>query len=211
MHVPLTLVVLGILTVALIVLRLRWLRLSPRFRTSFIGVVVLCVALSVLSTVTRWSTTSETANALLEWSRDLGYVFFVLLFTLLRPRWLTVAIAVVLIVPILSSSVILPLGLVFNTAAPIRHDLGYQVQSVRIPFSNPFNSGADMAVYHRSPHLPMLRRRIFSARFFETQCDTARTYAEVETGPNPQHIFIRCPAAPSAPPDSGRVLIPPLH
>jgi hypothetical protein len=210
-HVLLTLVVLGILTVALIVLRLRWLRLSLRFRKAFLGVVVACAALSIFSTVTHWSTTSETANALLEWSRDLGYIFFVLLFTLLRPRWLTVTIAVVLIVPILSASIILPLGLVFNTVAPITKDIGGQVQSVKIPFSNPFNSGADIAVYYRPAYLPMLRRRIFSARFFKTQCDTARVYAEVESGPNPQHIFIRCPAAPSSPPDSAHVLIVPLH
>jgi hypothetical protein len=210
-HLPLTLVVLGILTGVLIALRLRWLRLSLRFRAVLIGTVVLCMALSTLSTVTHWSTTSETANTLLGWARDLGYILFVLLFTLLRPRWLTVAIAIILIVPILSASIILPLGLLFDTSVPIRKDLGSQVQSVKIPFSNPFNSGADIAVYHRPAHLPMLRYRIFSARFFETQCDTARLFAEVETGPNPQHVFIRCPAAPSAPPDSAHVLILPLH
>jgi hypothetical protein len=209
-HVPLTLALLGILTGALIALRLRWPRLSLRFRTSFIGFVLLCVALSLLSSATHWSTTSETVNAAMEWSRDLGYIFFVLLFTLLKPRWLTVAVAVVLIVPIVSTTPLLTLGDLFDTTVPIRKDLGDQIQSVKIPFSNQFNSGADIAVYHRPAYLPMLRHLIFSAHFYETQCDTARVDAEVETGPNPRHVFIRCPASASAPPDSAHILTLPL-
>jgi hypothetical protein len=172
---------------------------------------ILFLVLCGLGSATGWSSTSITFNTILVWSSYLGYIFLVLLFTLLRPRWLSVTVAIVLILPILSSSLILPLGDIFDMTPATKVDLGHQVQSVTIPFVNaPFNSGADIAVYHRPAYMPFLRHRIFSARFYDTQCDTAELGAEVQSEPQPSRILIHCPALPSHSPDSAHVLNIPL-
>ena len=211
MHVPLTLATLAVLTSGLVLLRLRWHRLSSRVRRACVAVAIFFIVLCSLGTATGWSSTSITLNTIVVWSGYLGYIFLVLLFTRLRPRWLSVTIAIVLILPILSSSLILPLGDLFDLTPTTKVDLGHQVQSVTIPFVNaPFNAGADIAVYHRPAYMPFLRHRMFSARFYETQCNTAELAAEVQSEPQPSRIVIRCPALPLQPQDSAHILNIPI-
>ena len=211
MHVPLTLATLAVLTCGLVLLRLRWYRLSSRVRRACVAIAIFFLVLCGLGTATGWSSTSITFNSILVWSSYLGYIFLVLLFTLLRPRWLSVTIAIVLILPILSSSLLLPLADIFDMTPTTKVDLGHQVQSVTIPFVNaPFNAGADIAVYHLPAYMPFLRHRIFSARFYDTQCHTAELAAAVQSEPQPSRIVIRCPALPLQAPDSAHILKIPL-
>src|SRR5271170_3507847 len=109
MHVPLTLAVFLLLTTAIVLLRIFWSRLSPRTRRALRLSAGTIFVLFFLSFVSRWGPSSDRLNSVFYWSALLSYEFFVLLFTHLRPRWLTATIAVVLILPLFSASVFLPL------------------------------------------------------------------------------------------------------
>jgi hypothetical protein len=211
-YVLLTLVTLAIFTALFVFVRLRWRRLSLSTRKICIAVPVAILLLSGLRPIAHWEPASDTLTTLLEWCRDLSYIFLVLLFTLLRPRWLSMLIAFILIVPILSASILLPLGDIFNTAPAVTSNLGHNLQSVKIPFyRSQYSSGVDITVYYRPAWLPIIRHKVVSNRFFNTQCNTADTFAVLETTPQPTHILVRCPALTSYPSGDNQDLTVPLR
>jgi hypothetical protein len=207
-----TLATLAIFTAIFLAVRQRWHGLSPRTHRICITAALVLLTFSALKSVAGWSYASDTLNTLLEWCRDLSFIFLMLLFTTVRPRWLSLPIAVILILPIFASSVILPLGEIFNSAPITYVDLGSNIQTVKIPFyKNEHNSGVDFVVYYRPAWMPLLRHRITGDRFVNTQCNASETFAILDLASKPTHVIVHCPAWTSQANYSGRVISVPLH
>src|SRR6185437_852923 len=146
---PLTFAVLAALTGALIVLRLKWRHLSPKTHLTLI--VCACAALVFFGIpyAADWSTASNHLNTAFYWFAVAAYEFFLLLFTLLRPRWLTTMIAIILLLPILSATTFLPLAELFNPAPHTVVSVGPKLISERTPWGrgSSASSGFDLALY----------------------------------------------------------------
>lgn len=207
---PITFAVLAILTGALIVLRLRWPRLSHTAHSRLISGAGAALALYLLMVATGWSTSSNHLNAAIYWAAIASYEFFLLLFTLLRPRWLTTIIAVVLILPILSASSFLPLAELFSTAPHMTASIGPDLISDLAPWgAGPVPSGFDFTVYSHPTWTRFLRRRRQACRYYSGQCDASKASATLR--PDGKHILMSCPAAANQQPDTARNLVVKLY
>ena len=208
---PITFAVLAILTGALIFLRLRWTRLSRK--THRILIVCACVALIInaFGKVTHVSTSSSHVNAALYWFAVAGYGLVLLLFTLLRPRWLTAIIAIVLFLPILSASAFLPLAELFDPAPHTVVTLAPNLISDNVSWGTGIVpiAGYDFAIYSYPSWTHLLRRRRQGARYYDEQCDAAHASATLQ--PDGKHVLMSCPAAAGQPPDSARNLVVKLN
>lgn len=194
MHVPLILATL-IVCIALIVrLRLRWPRLSSIRRRRLTSFAVVYLFLFPIALFTGFSTTLEHINALIYWGFICSYVFLVILLTLFRPFWFTTLIAIVLILPLLSASVFLPLGAVFSNQTHHVRNVGYGLVSDLEPIDaiTAGASGADLSVYKRRFWAPFFQKKAAGTRYFNTQCDTTRAY--VIPQPERHGILFICPA-----------------
>jgi hypothetical protein len=208
---PLTFAALALLTVALILLRLRWAHLSPKTHEILIACACVALGLYAFSAVTRWSTSSNHLNAALYWFAVAAYEFFLLLFTLLRPRWLTTIIAVVLILPILSASPFLPLADLFDPAPHTIVSIGSNFISERTPWGTGTapSSGFDLVIYSHPSWTHVLRRRRQACHYFSGQCDASRASATLQ--PDGKHVLMSCPAASNQQPGAGRSLVVKLY
>ena len=111
-------------------------------------------------------------------------------------------IAVVLILPILSASVLLPLGELFSPPPVTATALGDRLVTERMPWGtgSAATSGTDLTLYYQPPHVPFLHRRILSDRFFGGQCNAAGAYAVLL--PDRKTVLAWCPGLPSGQPRS---------
>lgn len=208
---PLTFAALAVLTGALVFLRLRWLHLSRKTQTAFIGCAGAILLVDALLFATNWSTSSDHLNAALYWCAIASYEFFILLFTLLRPRWLTTITSAVLILPILSASPFLPLAELFNSAPHTIVSLGHNFTSDRFPWGTGTapTSGFDMVIYSHPGWTHFFRHRRQGCRYYSGQCDAAQSYATLQ--PDHKHILMSCPAAPGQPLDTAQSLVVRLY
>lgn len=208
---PLTFAAFAILTGALLLLRLRWPRLSPE--TQRFLVVCSCAVLALVGAAkaTRWSTSSTHLNAVFYWLVIAGYGVLLVLFTLLRPRWLTTIIAIVLFIPILSASAFLPLAELFNPAQHTIVDIGPNLTSDLAPWGTGTapTSGYDLNIYSHPSWTHFLRHRRQGSHYYSGQCDSSRASATLE--PDGEHVLMSCPAAPNQPPDAARNLVVKLY
>lgn len=211
MHVPLTLATLAIFTTAILGLRVRWIELSSRIKRLLLLFAVSSTLLAGLGFAGRLSTTSDRLNAAIYWCFILSYISFVLLYTRIRPTWLTSLVATVLLLPILSASALLPLTVMFGHQIHHIQRLGGGLNSdlVKIEAVTPGASGADLTIYRRIPWAPFLQIRYPGVRYFNTQCDTSVARAVLE--PDHQSILLVCPPWPGLPPDTGREFLVSLH
>ena len=106
MNVIVTYLALVCLTALAIGIRLLWPRLGMRPRRQIFLVLALLLLPALLSTVSRWDTTSTHLNASLLWIRIFAYELCIVFFTLIQPRLLTTIIAIVLLLPVFSSSIV---------------------------------------------------------------------------------------------------------
>jgi hypothetical protein len=208
---PLTFALFVIVTGALISLRLSWSRISTRGHRILIGCACAALCIYGFSFVTGWSTISNHLNAALYWFAIAGCEFFLLLFTLLRPRWLTTIIAIILMVPILSASPFLPLTELFNPAPHTIVSIGTNLVSDRAPWSegSSASSGFDLTIYSYPSWTHLLRRRRQASHYFNRQCNAAQATAALQ--PDQKHVLMSCPAAPGQPPGSARNLVVKLY
>jgi peptidoglycan/LPS O-acetylase OafA/YrhL len=200
-HIPITLAALTFFIAAIVVLRLRWRRLNIKLKRLLIVIALIPVMLALFSVATRISTTSDHLNSAVVWGFAIGYIFFVILFTLLRPVWLTSLIAAILLLPMSAASAIFPLADLFSNRHHHMQFFGNGLVSdlVSVDAVTPGASGADLNVYRRFTWAPFLQRKVESARYFNSQCDSFASY--VTTLPD-DHLRIVCPATPGMPPES---------
>src|ERR1700730_17575668 len=116
MYIPLALAALALLTVAMILLRIFWSRVPPRLRILLIRASIAIIILHGLFVLTKWNTTSDRLNAVINWMAVAGYELRVLLFSRLSPRWLTPPSTIILLVPLFASRILVPLTHVFEAA-----------------------------------------------------------------------------------------------
>jgi hypothetical protein len=197
MHIPITTATLALLTFAILLLRIYWIRLPATVRVYLIRAAVFLIIVHVVFTVTRWGTASDRVNVMIKWSAIASYELLLLLFTRLHPRWLTSICGLILLVPIFASSVLLPLTSLFdpytNKATSLGSDLSYQ----RIPWgSSPSaNSGAEIVIYYQPRLAPFLRRDLLHTPFNNQQCNAGAVFAILE--PDRKTVIARCPRWPS--------------
>jgi hypothetical protein len=208
---PLTFAVLAILTGALILLRLRWTQLSRRSHKVLVGCAVAALILYGFTFAAGWSTSSNHLNAAIYWAAIAGYELLLLLFTLLRPRWLTSIIAAVLIFPILSASAFLPLAELFNPAPHTVVSIGPNLISDRAPWGTGTapSSGFDLTIYSHPSWTHFFRRRRQASHYYSGQCDASRSSATLQ--PDGKHVLMSCPAAPNQQADAARHLVVKLY
>lgn len=181
------------LTALAIGLRLAWPRLGRRPRRWFVIALGLLLLPSLLSTASRWETSSSHLNAILLWIRLFAYVLCVVFFTLIRPRLVTITIATILLLPIFSSSIVGPAAALFTAVQPTVHPIGDEYFLELSPWSSGHqgNSGADFALFYQPAHASFLRRPFMGARLYNTQCATLQTTATID--PATAHIAVHCP------------------
>ena len=183
MHLPLTFAALATLTGALVLLRFFWPHLSQRLTNLFIASACIIPLLFGLAMATRWSTSSLRVNTACYWACIASYIFFLVLFTRLRPYWLTSIIAIILILPILSSS-FLP-----APHRPLRHPPRHQSSTLGNHFISERVPGAHT---HSKPPVPIspstqvrpgrsfIRRRRQAARYYNSQCNASQASAVLQ-------------------------------
>jgi hypothetical protein len=197
MHVPITTATLALLTFAILLLRIYWLRVPATVRFYLICVAALLIVIHVLFTVTKWSSTSDHVNVLIKWLAIASYELLVMLFTRLSPRWLTSSCAVILLIPIFASSVLLPLTYLFDPTTNESTSLGSNLFYQRLHWGDDpsANSGADIIVYYRPPLAPFLRHDLQHVFFNDQQCNAGAAFAVL--GPVPKTVLARCPHWPA--------------
>ena len=146
-------------------------------------------------------------NDLLLWTRIAGYILVVILFTRLRPTLLTVPSALILLLPLLSASVYLPLEFLFDPTPRLRTDIGNRVVIEETPWqrSGSENRAVDYTVSQRSKWLPFLERTYRVGRFYRTQCDSDTISASLASG---NAVILHCPAGePGDEPVNEKILL----
>lgn len=202
---------LALFSALFVLLRIRWSRLPQRFRRLLFVVAIASIALMAFAFVTRISTPHDHLNYAVYWCAVLSYIFFVILCTRLRPIWLTSLIAIVLILPLLSASALLPLAEIFASQPHHIQPIGDNLVSDLVPNDAVTDgaSGADITIYRRASWAPFLQRRHQAARYFNTQCNTSAAHAILQ--PDHRSVLMICPALPGHPPEDGRSAIVKLY
>jgi hypothetical protein len=197
MYITITTVALALLIVAMLAVRIVWSRISSPWRTFLIRASAVLVVLHLLAVVTKWETASDRLNLLLDWLAIAGYVLLILLLTRLSPRWLTSLSAAILILPLFSANILLPLTQLFvpryNDMVAMGDTHWYQIN----PWSNAGAGipGIDLQIYYRPRFAPFLRHKFQVTPFNELQCNARAAFAV--PGPSPTTVLARCPYWPS--------------
>ena len=206
MHLPLTFALFGALTAFLVVLRSGWVRLRRRLQRALMFAAVAGLLFTPLCMATGWSFRIDPLNGLAYWWFLASYVWLLLLFTILRPRWVTGVLAFTLMVPVLSASAFLPLTRLFDRrpAAPVQ--IGRDLYSQLTTFASATGSysGADLEIFYRPRWIPVLQRRRQGARYYNTQCDAGGAYAVLQA--DGEHVQMNCPAV-AGDPESAQSLV----
>ena len=196
MHISLTFALLGLLTGAILLLRRSWWRMPVWLRRLLLGLAVVMVLFRFIFLVSQWSTVSTRFNALLIWTGVAGYEILLARFSLMRPRWLTIPSAVILLVPLLGSTLLLPLTRVFDWSPADISSIGEHYICEKSPWDTASigNTGMDLVVFYRPPLVPFLRHVVQRSSFSDDQCDSAAASAVAD--PIRKVVYFRCPARP---------------
>lgn len=188
---------LAILSAVILLLRSRWHTLRLRTRRCIIAAAVAAIALFLGGYAIHWTTASDRANAAVCWAAVAGYLLLLAVHSLTRPRWITAATAVLLALPILGSSLFLPLGSIFNPYPRRIVALGNNLYVSWQSFAEQGHSvaGTDIEVYDQPPFLPFLQHGRLGGRFYNRRCNAAAT--EITLQPDHKSVFVRCPPWPN--------------
>ena len=191
MNIPLTTAVLLLLTAALVMVCIFWLRVPPMLRVFLVRLACVSAVVQLLIAGSRWSTGSNLVNAIINWLAIAGYILLILLFTRLHPRWLTTISGIILLIPVFASSILTPLGNVFtptpNRPVYIARGLAYE----RVVWVEGPSSGINFVLYRRPVWAPFLRKKIDYVPFNNQQCHTAASTATLE--PDGMNVRVLCP------------------
>src|SRR5260370_517665 len=174
MYIPLTTAALALLTIAMFLLRIFWSRVPPRLRFFLIRTSIAVIVLHGLIVVTKWTTTSDRLNVLINWLAIAGYELLVLLFSRLAPRWLTLPSTIILLIPLFAASILGPLTYLFEPGSHAKVSLGDHLFYEVNPWSNTGggNKGVDVVIYYRPPFAPFIRPRLQSIPFNDKQSNS---------------------------------------
>jgi hypothetical protein len=208
MYIPLTTAALALLTVAMFLLRIFWSRVPPRLKSILIRASIAMIVLHGLFVATKWTTTSDRLNVLINWLAIAGYELLVLFFSRLSPRWLTIPSATILLIPLFASSILLPLVPLFQSGSPqkvpIDNHFFYEVRPWRNTGGG--NTGADVLIYYRPSFAPFLRRRVQTIPFNNQECNANAAFAIPL--PASKNFLGRCPHWPTQPPGTFDKVLP---
>jgi hypothetical protein len=197
MYIPTTIAAIASLTVAIILLRIFWLRVPSRLRLYLIRTSIVVIMLHALFVLTKWTTTSDHVNVLINWLAIAGYMLLVLLFSRLPPRWLTIPSSAILLLPLFAASILVPLARIFEPGShrnvPLDNHLSYEIS----PWANTGggNAGVDVIVYYIPPFAPFLRHKIQVSPYNEGECNANAT--TVTLLPNSKSAVAHCPRWPN--------------
>jgi hypothetical protein len=211
MQVIFTTALLASLTLAIVLLRVFWFHVPAKYRSFIVYTGLSMIFLHVAFTVTKWNTTSDRLNSLINWGAVAGYLLIIVLFTLQRPRWLTTISAVILILPVFASNILLPLRDLFNPVSPSVARIDNRYVYVRTLWDQPGenqNSGVDLMVFYQPRFVP-LRRKVQRATFNDMQCDASASSASIDHAR--KIIHFHCPASSTQAGSSPIDLLLPLH
>lgn len=198
MDIAITAVILVLLTVAVLLLRIFWLRIPSGFRAFLLRGAVALILLHVFFVATKWGMTSIRVNAIISWLAIAGYELLILLFSRLSPKWLTSLSAVILLIPLFASTILYPLALVLQPDSIPRVPIGNHLFYRREPWSSGGgNPGVDLNIYYTPPFAPFLSRRVATQPFNTEHCNAFAAYSLL--GPEPKTVIARCPNAPAQP------------
>jgi hypothetical protein len=197
MYIALTTASLALLTVAMVLLRIFWARLPPPLRSFFIRASVAMIVLHAVFVVTKWNTTSDRLNILVNWLAIAGYELLILLFSRLSPRWLTVPSTIILMIPLFASTILGPLTDIFYPTSYKNVALGDHLFYEVDPWMNAGSGseGVDVIIYYRPPFAPFLRRRVQTIPFNDRECNSRTAFAIAF--PAKKTVVGRCPNWPS--------------
>ena len=194
MHLPLTFGLLGLLTVTVIVLRFVWWNIPSWVRRSILWVAFAAFFLRIVSIATQWSLVSPRLNALHAWAAVAGYEVLLARFSLMRPRWLTSVGALILLMPLIGSTLVMPLTRFFDwSKADISSlDGPYIVEKSPWETDASGNSGMDLIVFYRPRFFPLVRHMVQRAAFGNSECrsEAATVKADLQT----HSVHFHCPA-----------------
>jgi hypothetical protein len=199
MDIQITIILLALLTAAMILLRIFWLRIPSAFRFLLVRGALVMIIIHLFFTLTKWGMTSTHFNGIVNWLAVAGYELLILLFSRLSPKWLTSLSAAILIIPLFSSMILFPLALVLHLDSiplvPLGNHLYYKI----VPWSanGSDNSGIDLNIYYTPPFLPFLSHKVGTQPFNTNVCNASKAFAV--PGPEPKTILARCPHLPSQP------------
>jgi len=192
MNIEITYASLALLTVAMVLLRIFWLRLPPRLKLFLVRASIAMIVLHVIFEVTKWSTTSDRLNVFVNWLAIAGYELLILLFSRLSPRWLTIPSAIILLVPLFASSILMPLMPLFqsgsNRSGRIDNHLIYEA---RPWIKSGGNAGFDILIYDDPPFAPFLRHKVQTLPLNDQECNPNAAIAV--PGPTEKTVLVRCP------------------
>jgi hypothetical protein len=208
MYIPITTALLALLTVAMLLLRIFWSRVPPQLRFFLIRASIAIIIVHGLFVVTKWTTTSDRLNAVINWMAVAGYELLVLLFSRLSPRWLTLPSTIVLLIPLFASSILVPLTHVFEEAPHKNASLGDNLFSEVSPWSNVEggNKGVDVVIYYSPPFAPFFRHKLQTIPFNDQECDSFA--ASAVAFPAKKVVLGHCPNWPSQTPGTVEKRLP---
>jgi hypothetical protein len=199
MYIPITTAALASLTAAMILLQVFWLRVPSRLRSFLTRASIAIIILHALFVVTKWTTTSDQLNVIINWLAIAGYELLVLLFSRMSPRWLTIPSAAILIIPLFAASIVFPLAHIFDPGSNknlfIADHLFYEIE----PWANTGggNAGINILIYYYPPFVPFFRHKLQSIPFNDHECNANAAFAI--PGPNAKTVVGRCPRWPTEP------------
>jgi hypothetical protein len=194
MHLPLTFGLLGLLTGAVLLLRLLWWRLPAWLGGAILVGAGTMVLLRILSIASQWSMTSTRLNAVVCWAAVAGYEILLARFSLMRPQWLTSISSVILLAPLIGSTLLIPLTRIFDWSPADITVLtsSYILEKSPWDTDGSGNSGVDMILFYRPPLIPILRHVSQRASFGDDECKPAE--ASVQVDPKQRMAHFHCPA-----------------
>lgn len=194
MHLPLTFGLLGLLTGAVLLLRFLWWKLPGWLRRSILITSCAMVLFRVFSIASQWSMTSTRLNAVICWAAVAGYEVLLARFSLMKPQWLTSISSVILLAPLIGSTLLIPLTRIFDWSAPDITVLAKSYILEKSPWDTDSsgNLGMDMLVFYRPPLIPILRHLAQRASFGDDECNPGAASAQVD--PQRRIVHFHCPA-----------------
>jgi hypothetical protein len=171
-----------VITIAVIILRFQWYRLSARTEKILLYGSVAAVAIRFIFLISSWGTASPIVNAAFCWVAVVGYQLMLVRFSLMRPRWLTSLSAAILLMPVFGSYLLFPLTGIFDTKPPDVTSIAKNYDVEKDPWDVQVNGapGYDFAVFYRPSWIPFLRRFVQRSSFGEEQCISSAATVKVE-------------------------------